>query len=308
MQAQHFLIKPVPPFRLDLTAWALRRRAHNLVDRWDGERYRRAIALGHARPLEVAIKQIAPLERPRLEVTVTGGPLDDKTKRALKTTLDRLFGFHIDLRPFYALAEKDRRLSPLVERFRGLKPPRYPTLFEGLVNGIACQQISLDVGITLLNRLAQRFGAKGENAPAFPGPGELAGQDPAQLRSLGFSGHKVQAVLELAGEAHAGRVDLEALSTLGNEEAVKRLLQLRGVGRWTAEYLLLRGMGRLEIFPGDDAGARRRLAQWIKGSEPLDYEGVGLAVRGWWPYAGVIYFHLLLNGLAVNGLLAEKSL
>jgi hypothetical protein len=66
--------------------------------------------------------------------------------------LERLLGIRIDLTEFYRLAARDGNLGPLAERFRGLKPPRLPTLFEGLVNGIACQQMSLTLGILLLNR------------------------------------------------------------------------------------------------------------------------------------------------------------
>jgi DNA-3-methyladenine glycosylase II len=79
---------------------------------------------------------------------------------------------------------------------------------------------------------------------------------------------------------------------------------LRGVGRWTAEYALLRGLGRLHVFPGDDVGARNNLARWLDCRASLDYEGVRAAVRHWQPYAGLVYFHLLLASLAERGTLA----
>ena len=67
-----------------------------------------------------------------------------------------------------------------------------------------------------------------------------------------------------------------------------------GSKRWTAEYVLLRGLGRLDIYPGDDVGARNNLARFLGRRKPLDYQGVRRAVAGWQPYAGFIYFHLLL--------------
>jgi DNA-3-methyladenine glycosylase II len=69
----------------------------------------------------------------------------------------------------------------------------------------------------------------------------------------------------------------------------------------TAEYVLLRGLGRLHIFPGDDVGAQKRLARWLGRSEPMDYADVCRAVERWQPHAGLVYFHLLLDGLSQTG-------
>jgi len=82
---------------------------------------------------------------------------------------------------------------------------------------------------------------------------------------------------------------------------------LRGVGRWTAEYVLLRGVGRLRVFPGDDVGAQKRLARWLGRSRPLDYTGVRRLVKRWQPFAGMVYFHLLLDGLSQAGALESSS-
>jgi DNA-3-methyladenine glycosylase II len=78
---------------------------------------------------------------------------------------------------------------------------------------------------------------------------------------------------------------------------MERLRSLRGVGRWTAEYALLRGLGRLHVFPGDDVGARNNLQRWLGLLEPLDYEGVQRVLARWQPFQGFVYLHLLLWGL-----------
>jgi DNA-3-methyladenine glycosylase II len=78
---------------------------------------------------------------------------------------------------------------------------------------------------------------------------------------------------------------------------VARLCTLRGVGRWTAEYVLLRGLGRLHVFPGDDVGARNNLQRWLGILEPLDYDGVQRVLARWQPFQGLVYLHLLLWGL-----------
>jgi DNA-3-methyladenine glycosylase II len=186
-----------------------------------------------------------------------------------------------------------------------LKPPRFPSVFEALVNGIACQQLSLAVGITLLNRLSEAFGVGFREADhvqySFATPELLAYARLQDLRKLGFSSNKSRALVELASAVASGGLDLEGLETVDNEEAVDQLLAIRGVGRWTAEYVLLRGLGRTAVFPGDDVGARNSLFHWLRLRKPLDYGGVGRALRKWRSYAGLIYFHLLMDRLNAAG-------
>jgi DNA-3-methyladenine glycosylase II len=299
-----FQLKPVPPFRLDLTVWALRRQPHNLVDRWDGRTYRRVILVCD-QPVEMAVTQTAPVEAPLLRVEARTSHSHWEWASVIAAHLVKMLGLHADLAPFYRLAGEDDRLGPLVERWRGLKPPRFPSVFEALVNAIACQQLSLTQGIHLLNRLAATYapalpGKKGPR-PAFPRPVDLTGLRPEALLDLGFSRNKGTALIELAQILKDSNQDLENLNDLEESEAMTRLLAFRGVGRWSAEYVLLRGLGRWSVFPGDDVGARRHLQTWLHLADPLDYQGVRRHLARWHPYGGLIYFHFLLNRLAEEG-------
>ncbi len=301
--------KPVAPFRLDLTAWTLRRRMDNIVDRWDGQTYRRVLALENC-PTEVTVVQAGFPETPELEVRITGDGSIAQVEPLVLAALQRLLGMKIDLAEFYCFGDAQPVLKPLVQRFRGVKPPRFETTFEALVNAIACQQITLSLGIRLLNRLAENYGlcVEGETgkAYAFPRPQELSALEPEMLRSLGFSRQKGAAIIGLAREIVEKRLDLEKLDRLGDEQAIDFLQQLRGVGRWTAEYALLRGQGRLDIFPGDDVGARKHLRSWLKLPEPVDYQTVMKTLEPWKPYKGLIYFHLLLKRLEEEGTINPK--
>jgi len=298
-----FTLAPVPPFRLDLTVWTLRRRPENIVDRWDGQRYRRVLVLGDA-PVQITVTQTAPPDRARIavEVAATAGGDGPAARRAV----ERLLGIRSDLAGFYRLAGRDPRLWRLVRRFRGAKPPRFPTVFEALVNAIACQQLSLAVGIRLLNRLAEACGrpfpTDGATAHAFPRPADVAALGPDFVRRLGFNRAKVRALLELAGAVAEGRLDVEALEAGADEAVAARLTGFRGIGRWSAEYALLRGLGRLNVFPGDDVGARNSLGRWLRLGNPPDSERVRRILARWEPYAGLVYFHLLLARLDDAGL------
>ena len=171
MSQRSFSITPVAPFRLDLTVWALRRRPENAVDRWDGSTYRRVLMIDR-QVVEVAVHQSGGLEAPQLEVDLLGSHLTVRHEQSARALLERMLGARKDLKPFYKLATCDPRLQPLVEEFRGLKPPQFPTVFEAVANGIACQQLSLLVGILLLSRLARGTGVMSANAMdaahAFP--------------------------------------------------------------------------------------------------------------------------------------------
>ncbi len=300
MEPLTFELRPVPPFRLDLTVWALRRRARNIVDRWDGVTYRRVLVIGCA-PVEVAVTQVGSSDHPRLAVAVNGHSTAE-SRTAVSDRLSRMLGLRVHLDGFYALAARDKRLAPLAERFRGLKPPRFPSVFEALVNAIACQQLSLTVGIELLNRLAAQCGrtlaSGGSLQYSFPRPQDVLRVSAQTLRYLGFSYGKARSLLELSRSRISGAFDPEQLENLDSAGAIAMLMKVRGVGRWTAEYVLLRGLGRTSVFPGDDVGARNRLALWLGRDAPFSYDGVKRVVGRWQPYAGLVYFHLLLAGLS----------
>jgi len=291
-----FLMEPLPPFRLDLTVWALRRRTENIIDRWDGEAYHRTLALGDS-PIEVAVSSIGSSRAPKLKVSVSGRRVPSRVKPEVEQIVTKTLGTRVDLSRFYRLAARSEKLRALAERFRGMKPPRFPSIFESLVNGIACQQLSLTVGIILLNRLAAACGAaQGAGGHAFPRPSDLLRMNAEDLRGLGFSYSKARALLDLAG--------------LNDDPVRQTLLQMKSVGRWTAEYVMLRGLGRLSVFPGDDVGARHKLRELFGASaapKGMTYEDVNRIVSVWAPYAGFVYFHLLLSGLEQKGLVSVSD-
>jgi DNA-3-methyladenine glycosylase II len=293
--------EPFAPFRLDLTAWALRRRPHNAIDRWDESTYRRVVAIEDG-PVALSVTQEGTPEAPRLSILMAGRRIDEPSEQLAQRALNGLLGLHVDLAPFAAMAASDPWLGPLAARMRGLKPPRFPTVFEALVNGVACQQLSLDVGIRLLNRLTAERGRPVPEDPdgmrGFPGPEELASAEPGEFKRLGFSYAKARAIVEAARAIAAGDLDLEGLEQLEDPAAIERLTSLRGIGRWTAEYVLLRGLGRLHVFPGDDVGAQNKLRRLFDIDTELDYDRVKRLVGRWYPYAGVVYFHLLLDSLS----------
>ncbi len=304
-------IKPLPPFRLDLTVWALRRQPHNRVDRWDGKTYCRLFVVNGV-PVIVEVTQEGPTDSPRLRVHISmnRAVTEESIKRKLRLLLTKVLGTSEDVRGFYHIAGTHRKLNTLAQKLIGLKPPCFPSVFEAVINAFACQQLSLNVGITLLNRLSEAYGASVRTKTglihAFPTPEELATATPAVLRRLGFSSHKGHAIVSLARAILDGRVNLERLASKNNHEAADALREINGVGRWTVEYVLLRGLRRLGVFPGDDVGAQNNLQWFLSLKERPDYETIQRIVRRWHPYGGFIYFHFLIRKLLDKGFLQDE--
>jgi DNA-3-methyladenine glycosylase II len=300
MDSFTFSIAPVAPFRLDVTTWVLRRRAENMMDRWDGCTYRRAVLISGS-PVEFAVTERGSVDCPHLSVRVSGKRLPQNVQQLAAATLDRMLGLSCALDEFYHATAGDSVIGPLARKFRGLKPTMFPSVFEALVNALACQQLTLTFGIRLLNRLTESCGhplETGDPSPrTFPKPEDLLALGSERLRAMQFSQAKSRALLELCAGMVEGAIDLDTLAPLDDAAVVARLTELRSVGRWSAEYVLLRGLGRLEIFPCDDVGARNNLGRLLGLKEKLNYETAHRIVDRWKPFAGLVYFHLLVEGL-----------
>jgi len=308
-----FAIEVRTPFRLDLTVWALRRRAHNTIDAWDGATYTRTLVADGV-PVQAVVGQddTGDLERTRLcvEVRRRGEEPSEVGVAEVRDTIEQTLGLHVDLAGFYELAAADERLAGLARCFMGVRPPRFGSVFEAIVNAVACQQLSLTVGIHLLDRLAAAYGPEVTlrgATPGFPIPERLAAAEPSHLRRLGFSVAKARTILLLARQVASGALDLDALALVSDERATAALVALPGIGRWSAEYVLLRGLGRLGVLPGDDVGARNNLRQRFELPASAGYDEVAALAKGWWPYGGMVYFHLLLDGLARAGQLQPAT-
>ena len=308
-----YLFEAVPPFRLDLTVWVLRRRADNHIDQWDGTTYQRVLLFDDI-PVQISVKQISESSSPKLQVAVIySRPISDLPKRTHEK-LKHMLGLELDLSDFYNLADEDPHLRPLARYFKGLKPPRFPSIYETVINAIACQQVSLTVGIQLLNRLAAKYGRPFEDGVedsyAFPLAKDLAMLDLETLRSIGFSRQKSNALLQLSLAIMDDQIELENLADLENDQIINKLMGLRGIGLWSSEYTLLRGFGRLDSFPEGDVGARKSLSKWLNIVDEMDATAINKVLKAWQPYRGLVYFHLLLKGLSESGVLpmqAERS-
>lgn len=283
------------PYRLDLTVSALRRLSTNVVDVLtpDGHYVR---AMGDARrPVVVRVRQEFP---DSIAVTIDGAAGEHARALAL---VRRILGVDRELTHFDRAASRMAWLRPLALRMRGVKPPRYPSLWEAFVNAIAFQQVSLHAASAIVRRLIETFGepieSEGTLSYVFPSAEQVLGAEDGPLRATGLSANKI-ATLRRAGEALAsGTLDEAMLEELSSADAGELLRQIKGIGPWTATVILLRGLGRLDVFPMNDTSVARNLAL-VAGATTLD---VGRILEALGPQRGMLYYHLLLARLEARG-------
>jgi DNA-3-methyladenine glycosylase II len=307
MVSQRFILPVASPFRLDFTIWVLRRRKKNAIDHWVGGEYTRVLAFND-NPVKLTLTQEGSMDDPKLVAVLQSRKrITLRLQEDVQLGIQRMLGLNVNLQPFYMIANNNDVLAPLVREFMGVKPPCLPNIFEALVNAIACQQITLDLGILLLNRLSENFGLEFDDGEvvrhAFPRPADLANTSEEHIKKLGFSYQKARAIRELAVSIESNKIDLTNLDQMSNQEAVEHLSTIRGIGRWSAEYVLLRGLGRVNIFPGDDIGAQNNLKRLFHLDKKPDYEETKKLTSQWHPYEGLVYFHFLLNRLHIGGVI-----
>jgi DNA-3-methyladenine glycosylase II len=295
-------IPVVMPYRLDLTVSVLRRLSTNVVDLLTPEgQYVRALSGSHE-PLIVRATQM--LHEPSLSIVVEG----DNDKSLDTVTLVReMLGCDRDLTDFDRSAEQIPWLAPLVKRMRGVKPPRYPTLWEACANAIVFQQVSLRAASSIMQRLIVALGQSVESDEGrlyvFPTMESVRRADDNLLRATGLSASKLAALRRVSEAIASGTVDAEILKQCTSPDAAAILRGIKGIGPWTAAVILLRGLGRLDVFPANDTSVASNMAL-VAGSAPFDAQAVLNALG---EQRGMLYFYLLLARLEARGEIGRPS-
>ncbi len=267
----------------------------------DARRVRRLVRLD-GRPLVVEFGFL-PTPRPRLRVTVVGEAtnrrqsLPDAPRRggALQRLAATVWSLGDDLRRCYRLFKADPVMAPLLGHCRGLRMIRTPDLYEALMIAVVNQQVSVGAAESIRRRLYAALGDRlindGVAYLGCPPPRRLLAAGPRKLRALGLSRQKARYVLEVAGRAVAGTLDPAAFDDLDDEAAITKLTEIPGVGRWTAEVVLMRGLGRADVFPAGDLGLVVAMQRALERKDrPTEDELRAMAERwrGWRSY-GALY-------------------
>lgn len=289
------------PFHLEATVRVLQRRPANPVDVWDRDRYRRLLPLAEGVAL-VEVQNRGSIDAPDVRFTIRRGPSSAVACREAGRMLCRILGLDVDPTLLQRAAARRHGMTAPARALRGLRPPRFAGLFETFANVVPFQQLSLDAGVAIVSRLVAKFGPHidhdGHRFRTFPTAPRIAGAHLGELRACGLSARKAQVLRDLACIVASGALAEDRLQAMSTAVARRVLTGLPGIGPWSADLVLLRGLGRIDVFPQGDAGAERglRLLRGLAPRAPL-----GDVIDGFGRYRGFLYFLLLGSSLLRKG-------
>jgi DNA-3-methyladenine glycosylase II len=202
-------------------------------------------------------------------------------------------------REFESLQRTDPVIAHWNARYPGFRQVRHSNLLTALVRCVSAQQVNLRWAATTRRRLAEAFGEKRQVGGHFVytlSADRLAAAGVAQIRALQFTTRKAEYLIGVAEAVASGRIDLASLAPLPDDEVIARLTALRGIGLWTAEWILARTLGRPRVVAGD-LGVRKAVGMAYQTATVPSETEVRRLTAHWGPSAGAAQA-LLLHALS----------
>ena len=182
------------------------------------------------------------------------------------------------------LAERDIVIRGLVERFHGLAMGSRGDAFSTLARSIVGQQISVKAAQSVWDRVHKRFDGVS--------PAALACCRMPTLRACGLSGQKASYLRDLATKFLDGSLDPTRWHALEDEALIEELIQVKGIGRWTAEMFLMFYLARPDVLPVADLGLQRAMRMHYNRGRPLTAKRMHKIAAAWAPWRSVATWYL----------------
>lgn len=290
-------MRAVPPFNFDLSALIFS-DGDNEIRRYKNGKFWQVIRIDDKLIL-IFIKSFGSADNPKISVTLRSNEevsSDEKTR--VKEIIRWFFDLDYDLKPFYEYVKNDEVLARLTQELRGLRSPATATVFEALFDSIIEQQISLNVAHGLEKNVIKSFGdtlkLDGEVYYAYPTPRNLVHATVKELQKCGLSRRKAEYIQNISKLIVEGELDLEGLKHCEDVNAVISALDgIRGVGVWTAELTMVRGM-RKNALPADDLGLRRVISHYYCGGKGISSNEARVVAQKWGSWKGLAAFYLIV--------------
>ncbi len=294
------ILKPVPPFDLRLTAE--QRTYHQ--EQFGAEAYLDGKYLrvfdGAGTPILVEVASTGTRSAPELSISLPDSAPYGVNGAAIAEEIAFALNTDFNLRHFYRIAKDDPVLSQATRTFCGLHPSRNSSIFQTLLLAIVSQQISGAAARAIRGKIIEALGTplsfNGRTFHLFPGAEPFLESGKEALRSLGLSYRKAEYVLEIASRDVEGFLDLHRLERLNNQEVLRELVQLRGIGHWTAQWVLISSLGRMDAFPAGDLALQKAISEHYLGGKRLDEKETAAFAQERWPgYAGLATVYLFAH-------------
>lgn len=295
------------PFHLEATVRVLQRRPSNPVDVWDEGRYRRVLRISNQLVL-VEVENRGTVAAPDVRCTFRSGPVSERSRAECARVLSKILGLELAPEPLLHLTMAERRLRATALALRGMRPPRFAGWFEAFASVVPFQQLSLDAGVAIVKRLVERWGerieASGRQLRAFPAAQRVADARLDSLRACGLSSKKAESIRYIARAIESNELSEASLAAMSTTDALRTLVELPGIGPWSASLILLRGLGRLDVFPPSDVGAARALRTLLRLTPDASIERL---LEAFGAQRGYLYFCALGAALVAKGLIHPAS-
>jgi len=284
-------LSPVAPYNLSHALAYLASSPSAVLEKIEDKRlYRRAIVLA-GQPLLLSLSSGGSIEQPRLLLKVQGHELDEPQIAAAQSFINQVFMLEEDPTNFYAVARADPVLDKIINHFYGLRPVLIASPYEALLWAIIGQQVNVTFARkmkqTLVELGQEKVTIKGGEYQLLPRPETVASMNEETLRANQFSRQKANYLINVSKAIVEGQLDLESLHSKSQEESLTSLIIHKGVGRWTAEYVLMRGFGEKDSIPAADIGLRTimgrayHLGRHATEQEVRDFAEQWAGWRGW---------------------------
>jgi DNA-3-methyladenine glycosylase II len=291
-------VRPLSPFDFELSA-TIFSDGDRQIRKYEKRKFWQVVRVDSKLFLAI-ITTAGTVDKPKLSVELeSNGRITQSDRVKAEEIVCALFNLNFDLKPFYKEARKDNVMARLTHKLTGLKSPTTPTVFEALIDSIVEQQISLSIANKMEERLIKAFGEvlglDKEFYYAFPTPQKLAFASVRELRNCGLSQRKVEYIKDISKMITDGMLNLEELKDYKDaNDIVKELDKIRGIGIWTAELTMVRGMQRLEAFPADDLGLRRMISHYYCNDRKISSEEACKIAKKWGTWKGLAGFYLII--------------
>ncbi|MET3683129.1 DNA-3-methyladenine glycosylase II [Alkalibacillus flavidus] len=176
------------------------------------------------------------------------------------------------------------RLARLFLIYPGTPIVRDFNLYDSLMKVIIHQQLNMSFAFTLSTRFVHTFGEQIDGAWFYPTPEKVAELDYQDLKDLQFSQRKAEYVIDTSRAIVNGDLDLKSMAKKTNQEVMKSLGKVRGIGPWTVQNWLLFALGREDLFPAADVGIQNALKHAWKREEKPKKDEIEEAAKEWSPY------------------------
>ena len=293
-----FTLKPLSPFSLDLSAQVFSNGDKQVRTYLNGE-FSQVFQVDGCLVFS-KITSTGTVERPELLLELkSNNPITPEIKQATKQAITYIFSLNFDLSSFYKEIKDDNAMHKITQKLYGFKFPTTPTVFEGLVDAIVEQQISIKVARTIEERIAKKFGQQlrleNETYYAFPTPQNIKDSSISDIRLCGLSQRKAEYIYNAAQLIVDGKLNLEQLkSNPDSEKIIATLDDIKGIGVWTAELTVLRGMQRFDTLPADDFGIRRVISTYYCGGKSIKQAEAREIAKAWGKWKGLAAFYLII--------------